>query len=188
MEKMEKKEKILITGTGRCGTTFLIKLFTFLDFNTGYNKDNYKNFIHSNCNSGMERRYNEKYDILKNPIFLSNIKIILEDTSVIIKTVIIPIRDLKSSAMSRLKNNNSTGGLWNAVDESSQIQYYKDILTNYLYFMTKYDINTIFIDFDKMITDRKYLFDKIKNILDEKNIDFEVFSNVYDTVSLTSKP
>ena len=28
-------EKILITGTGRCGTTFLIKLFSFLGYNTG---------------------------------------------------------------------------------------------------------------------------------------------------------
>ena len=28
---------------------------------------------------------------------------------------------------------------------------------------------------------------KIKSILDEKNIDFNVFSNVYDEVTLTSK-
>ena len=58
-------EKILITGTGRCGTTFLIKLFSFLDFNTGYNRNNYKLSIFSNCNSGMERNYNEKYYIIK---------------------------------------------------------------------------------------------------------------------------
>jgi hypothetical protein len=49
--------KILITGTGRCGTTFLIKLFSFLNFNTGFNKDNYKVFIFSNCNSGLEKNY-----------------------------------------------------------------------------------------------------------------------------------
>jgi hypothetical protein len=53
--------------------------------------------------------------------------------------------------------------------------------------MTKYDINTIFLDFDKMINDKTYLFYKIKSILDEKNIEFDVFSNVYDEVSLTSK-
>lgn len=53
--------------------------------------------------------------------------------------------------------------------------------------MTKYDIPTIFIDFDKMINDKKYLFDKIKSILDEKNIDFDNFSNIYDEVSLISK-
>ena len=53
--------------------------------------------------------------------------------------------------------------------------------------MTKYEINTIFINFDKMINDKIYLFNKIKSILDEKNIDFELFCNVYDEVSLTSK-
>lgn len=57
----------------------------------------------------------------------------------------------------------------------------------YIYIMTKYDIPTIFIDFDKMINDKKYLFDKIKSILDEKNIDFDNFSNIYDEVSLISK-
>jgi hypothetical protein len=38
----ESNEKILITGTGRCGTTFLIKLFTFLGFDTGFDKTNYQ--------------------------------------------------------------------------------------------------------------------------------------------------
>ena len=121
-------EKILITGTGRCGTTFLIKIFSFLKFNTGYNKDNYKNFIFSNCNSGMERKYTENFYILKSPTFMSNIKTIIEDKSVIIKTIIIPIRDFKLSAISRIKNKKIAGGLWNATDELSQIQYYKDIL------------------------------------------------------------
>jgi hypothetical protein len=180
-------DKILITGTGRCGTTFLIKLFSFLNFNTGFNKDNYKDFIFSNCNSGLEKNYNENYYILKNPTFMSDIKDILQEDSVKIKLVIIPIRDYKISANSRLNNGNNTGGLWNAVDELSQIRYYKDILSDYIYYMTKYEINTIFIDFDKMISDKKYLFNKIKNILDEKHIDFDLFCNVYDEVSVSSK-
>ena len=104
-------EKILITGTGRCGTTFLIKLFSFLEFNTGYNRDNYIKYIFSNCNSGMEKNYKEKYYILKNPEFISNIQNILEDESVKIKLVIIPIRDFKISAISRVNNKNYTGGL-----------------------------------------------------------------------------
>ena len=181
-------EKILITGTGRCGTTFLIKLFTFLEFDTGYNKQDYKSFIHSNCNSGMERNYNEDYYILKNPLFISDIETILKDTSIIIKTIIIPIRDLKISSESRVKHKYNAGGLWNANNSLSQLLYYKKILANYLYFMTKHDINTIFINFDKMVTDKKYLFNKIKSILDEKNIDFDIFCNIYDEVSLISKP
>jgi hypothetical protein len=181
-------EKILITGTGRCGTTFLIKLFSFLDFNTGYSRINYKSSIFSNCNSGMERNYKEDYYILKNPLFIQNIDYIVKDTSIKIKNVIIPIRDLEMAATSRVKNGRAAGGLWNAKDKLSQINYYKNILTNYMVISTKYDINTIFIDFDKMINDKTYLFNKLKNILDEKNIDLETFSHVYDEVSLSSKP
>ena len=181
-------EKILITGTGRCGTTFLIKLFSFLDFNTGYNRNNYELSISSNCNSGMERNYKDNYNVLKNPHFIVNIEHIIKDTSITIKNVIIPIRDLKTSATSRVNHGNQNGGLWCANDELSQINFYKNILTNYIVISTKYDINTIFIDFDKMINDKIYLFNKLKNILDEKNIDLEIFSRVYDEVSLSSKP
>ena len=49
--------------------------------------------------------------------------------------------------------------------------------------MTKYEIPTIFVDFDK-----KYLFDKLECILQEKNITFDFFSKIYDEVSEISKP
>ena len=117
-----------------------------------------------------------------------DIENILKDKSIKIKNIIIPIRDLKISAESRVKHGKQPGGLWNAVDELSQIDFYKNILTNYIFISTKYDVNTIFIDFNKMINDKSYLFDKLKNILDEKNIDLETFSSVYDEVSLSSKP
>ena len=181
-------EKVLITGTGRCGTTFLIKLFSFLDFDTGFNINNYTSSISTNCNSGMERKYTENYYVLKNPLFMSNIENIVKDTTIKIKSVIIPIRNLELSAKSRAKHKFKNGGLWNAKDESSQIDFYKNILTNYIYISTKYDINTIFIDFDKMVYDEIYLFNKLKHILDEKNIDLDTFSQVYNDVSLTSKP
>ena len=180
-------EKIFITGTGRCGTTFMIKLFSFLNFDTGYNRENYKNNISANCNSGMERIYIDKFYIIKNPRIINNIAHILADTSVKIKTIIIPIRDYELSAISRVNHGTQNGGLWNAVNKKTQIEFYNQIMANYLYYMTKYEINTIFLDFDKMTTNKAYLFDKIKHILSEKNIEFELFSSVYDEVTLTSK-
>ncbi len=39
-----------------------------------------------------------------------------------------------------------------------------------------------------MINDKIYLLNKLKIILDEKNIDLETFSLVYEEVSLCSKP
>jgi hypothetical protein len=182
-------DKILITGTGRSGTTFLIKLFSFLDYDTGYNKDTYMNSISKNCNSGMERKYTEKYYILKNPSFIVNIANIMNDKTVNIKQVIITIRDYNESANSRARiGRGKDGGLWNAKDKETQQTFYAQIISNYVYFMTKYEINTIFIDFDKMVNDKEYLFNKLKIILDEKNINFTYFSDIYDEVSLTSKP
>ena len=181
-------EKVLITGTGRCGTTFLIKLFSFLEFNTGYDRSNYEFSIFPNCNSGMERLYDDPYYVLKNPTFIVDIEKIVNDASVIVKRVIIPLRDLTAAAKSRAFYGEKPGGLWNAVDEASQIEFYKNILLNYIEISTKYDISTIFINYEKMIIDKVYLFRKLKNMLDEKNIDFETFSRVYDEASSASKP
>ena len=175
-------EKILITGTGRCGTTFLIKIFSFLGFDTGFNINNYNKFIYSNCNSGMEKQYKAKHYILKNPSFMGDIeKIVKDKKNITIKTVIIPLRDLDASAQSRVNlGSGNAGGLWHANDKLSQINYYKDIISNYIIISTKYDLNTIFIDFDKMIKNKQYLFNKLKNILDEKNINFKTFSDIYE--------
>ena len=60
-------------------------------------------------------------------------------------------------------------------------------MSKYLYITTKYNIETIFIDFDKMINDKEYLFNKLKIILDEKCVDFNLFCKIYDDVSLNSK-
>jgi len=187
-EKEKEKEKILITGTGRCGTTFIIKLFSFLDFNTGYTRENYKQNIYDVCNSGMERKYTEKFYILKNPEFINQMETIVKSRRIKLKHVIIPIRDYDKSAKSRTKLNRNPGGLWNAKNEQEQLLYYNKIMSNYVFYMTKYEISTIFLDFDKMISNKQYLFDKLKVILDEKNITFEAFSLVYDEVSETSKP
>jgi hypothetical protein len=189
-------EKILITGTGRCGTTFLIKLFTFLEYDTGFTKDNYEKFIFTNCNAGMEKRYVDNHYILKNPYFLDNIHNIIHDKTISVKQIIIPIRNFEMSAKSRCNNVNKdknkclnvAGGFVFAKNEKEQLDYYNKIMSNYIYYMVKFNINTLFLDFDKMISDKKYLYDKLSHILSEKNITFETFSKIYNDVSKTSAP
>jgi hypothetical protein len=184
-------EKILITGTGRCGTTFLIKLFSFLDFDTGFSRENYSQFIFKDCNSGMEKGMDQPNYIIKSPEYFEKIDKVFEifkKENITIKQVIIPIRNYSEAAISRVSHKNNKGGLWNANNGKEQILFYHKIVANYIFYMTKYEINTLFLDFDKMVNDKKYLFEKLKHILDEKNIGFDIFSNVYDEVTLTSKP
>jgi hypothetical protein len=181
-------EKILITGTGRCGTTFLIKLFTFLDFDTGFTKENYKKFIPMNCNAGMEKNYKENHYILKNPDFLINMNSIIQDNRIQIKYVILPIREYNSAAESRASHGKSRGGLvWGAKDMLTQLVVFHKSMANYIRLMTIHEIPTIFLDFEKMTMDKNYLFNKLKPILDEKNVGFDLFSDVYNEVTATSR-
>ena len=69
----------------------------------------------------MEKQYNANHRIIKNPLFIHNIKNIMEDIKIKVKTVIIPIRDFNISALSRVKHGKNKGGLWNATDEASHI-------------------------------------------------------------------
>lgn len=175
-------------GDGRCGTTFLVKLFTFLNFDTGYTRHNYHQSIFANCNSGMEKEYTDKHYILKNPHFITKMEQIVNDPAVKVKTVIIPIRNLHLAAASRVRNKNLPGGLWNSTNHGTQVEYYKKILHDYNEVMTQYNVPTIFLDFHQMTQDKEYLFNMLKSILDEKNTDFDTFSRVYDEVAVTSQP
>ena len=78
------------------------------------------------------------------------------------------------------------GSLWHANNEAEQLQFYHEIMETYLFYMTKYDINTIFLDFDRMVNSRSYLYDKLGFILKEKSINFDTFSLVYDEVTKLS--
>lgn len=179
-------EKILITGTGRSGTTFLVKLFTLLDFDTGFDKKDYLTYVFENCNAGLEKTMNDNHEVLKSPSFIKDIDSIIKDHK--IKLVIIPVRNYTDSAKSRASRGFNNGGLWFAHTAEEQEAFYYKLIANYVYYMTKFDINTAFLDFDRMTTDKQYLYDRLNSIFVEKNISFETYSQAYEEASATSRP
>ncbi len=160
-----KDGKVLITGTGRSGTTFLIELLTLLDLDTGFQRVNYTQYIFPNCGSGMELDVTSPHKFLKNPEFIRDIRNVLNTTT--IQSVIIPIRNYTESASSRAQHGKAqAGGLWgNVTDAISQEVFYYQIMAQYLVSMVRYDIATVFIDFDRMIANHMYLYMKLKHIL-----------------------
>jgi hypothetical protein len=83
------KESILITGTGRCGTTFLVALFTLLGMDTGFTRETLKENIHDKVKGGLEERPG-KYTITKNPGFMFMIESYILQDKQVPKMVIIP--------------------------------------------------------------------------------------------------
>lgn len=178
--------KILITGTGRCGTTFLMRLFTLLNLDTGYSSNNINNSIFSNCNSGMEKEWNAKHRIIKNPRFAVTLNV-FKQNNVKIDYIIMPIRNLDDAAQSRVNHGNHAGGLiYNSRDKNEQIQCYYKMISEVICYTILNDTPLILLNFDKMTTDDSYLYDKLLPVLD--NISYEDFQNAYDKATNLSKP
>jgi len=200
-------KKVLIMGTGRAGTTFLVRMFTRLGFDTGWTKDNYESDVTSGSNAGLEYmpnlQYvidnydNKKIEVYKAPQYTSQLD---DKRAQFIANkffVIIPIRKFEETARSREKNNinRNTGSFHGMTNRDSMVKSYFDqlendhrIIANYIYFMTKFDIETIFLNFETMIRNPQYLFDKMNKILSFKNVNFDLFYENYKIVSEQSKP
>ena len=177
---MNKLDKILISGSGRSGTTFLMLIYIFLDQNTAFSKANYLNYIYESCNSGLETGYNNNEALInKNPEFMNKVLEIIKCEEINVKYFIIPIRKFEECAKSREKYSSGPGGFVYSSNYEEQLQYFKDIYSNYLYMYVKYSIPTIFIDFDKMISDPLYLYEKLLPTF-QTSVSFENFKIAYD--------
>ena len=180
---------IIITGTGRCGTTFLVRLFTLLELDTGFDKKTMISRVFSNCNSGLEtHNLNSTSRIMKDPTLLDQIPRFSNDKLQRIEHVIIPIRNYDEAANSRAKHGNSTGGLCrNAKNAEEQKIADMKSMARYIHAMTMYDIPTTFIDFAKMTSNPEYLFNKLPLCI-MKGITSQRFLNAYLEATNLSMP
>lgn len=175
-------KSVIITSTGRSGTTFLIILYTLLGFHTGYNSDEIHKYLYA-CNSGLERPEADvgNFDVVKNPKFLKTIERIPAQK---IHKVIIPIRNFVRSAKSREYYKNKEGGLFdNAKNFKEQVTVYNEYIAHYIQHMVLNEIPTIFIDFEKMVNDPDYLYSKLQpsfSVNININITKEQFYKCYD--------
>lgn len=159
--------KIVITGTGRCGTSFLMHLFTALGFNTGYNLDECEQHLkRSGCDGGIEHSIGtelfNKSDIVKNPEWFYKPKLLDFD----IDYLIVPFRNLENVALSReLIGSDKYGGFWQgATNQSSQIRIDQKAFYEFMEYVVKADLEIMFLDFPRITTDFLYLHAKLIDV------------------------
>ena len=183
----ELKDSIFITGTGRCGTTFLIALLTLLGMDTGFTRENLKENIHDSCRAGLEYLPG-KYKITKNPVLMFMMEQYILNSKQVPKLVIIPVRQFSESVESRYKNTvkmglldakyKGHGGLWYANTKEEQMLFYNKCMAEYIQLMTLYDIPTKFIDLYRMTSNSRYLFDSLKDVF-EPDVTYQKFEECY---------
>jgi hypothetical protein len=184
------KHHLLISGTGRAGTTFLVQLMTELGLDTGFL--NSKDGMHPDCNAGMEWPLEEicKHTapyVVKSPVDNKKISQVLETPGVVIDFMIIPVRDLYAAAESRRANAKragnakTAGGLLLTKNPGQQetvlaVQFY-----HLVHVLAKHDVPMIWLHFPRLVKEEEYLYGKLKPAL--PGTDFSAFTRAFQAVS-----
>jgi hypothetical protein len=184
-EASTKPDKVLITGTGRCGTTFLIRLFTLLGLDTGYMPETMEKHTWKHCNAGMERPISHKLTFIKNPTLITTLATQVKSFNLF---VIIPLRDFGDAARSRALLGKNPGGLWGATDASGQEENYEKWVCKALVDIVQNDIPHVFLDFNRMTTSPDYLYKALEPLMQKYGVTYERFQPAWRRADEISKP
>jgi hypothetical protein len=166
------KHHLIISGTGRAGTTFLVQLFTVLGLDTGFS--DLQSAMYENCDAGMEKDIHlpDAPYIIKTPWLCDYLDEVLEAGNRVIDHAIVPVRDLYSAAQSRRDVSSRTdpalypagipGGLWHTNKPEQQEAVLTDELYKLIYTLARRDIPLTLLHFPKLIHDPDYLFRKLE--------------------------
>ena len=190
------KKHVLITGTGRAGTTFLVQLLTNLGLETGFSKDNMP--IDKNARAGLENSLlnpDAPY-IVKHPTFIFRAEETL-NANIEIEHVFIPMRNLYEAAESRRKVSKEglkqerfldrilyklnlkqiPGALTQTRSARKQEKVLITALYDALLRLSDRPIPVTLMQYPRLTKDCDYLYDKLRPIL--KEIDLDTFRSVY---------
>lgn len=197
------RNHIVISGTGRAGTTFLVELFTHLGLDTGFTADELAMRKDKHACAGLEHdiRKPSSPHVVKTPHFCDIAEQILAREDIVIEHVIIPVRDVYAAAESRrrvraaaqaqesiltrmaksFRPRRDPGGLWHTAKGHEQEfillqQFYK--LT---FALSGTNTPVTLLRFPRLVNDPQYLYEKLKPMLGE--IDLEQFSAVFERTS-----
>ncbi len=181
------RHHVIITGTGRTGTSFLVQLLTRLGLDTGFSIDELDGKLDAIGRAGLEsniRDENASY-VVKSPNISNYIEEVLQDSNIKLDLIIIPIRDISEAANSRVKvsqenlkkkgflgrifgsKRGHAGGMIKTSDPEKQQFVLLRSLSHLLVECAKHDQQIALIHYPRLMDDANYLYRKLQPILGE---------------------
>lgn len=170
---MSITNKIVVTGTGRCGTSFLMQLLTNCGLNTGYSREEAETSIAriDGLNAGIEhgtlndRTFKSEY--IKNPNWLTIENFTLLKKTHHIERVLLLIRDFEAVAKSKEYMHSTTHGSYGgfslgATDIDSQRVANALALYVFIEHISRIGVKFTIINFNKMMSSPNYLYGKLE--------------------------
>jgi hypothetical protein len=170
------RHHVVISGTGRAGTTFLVQLLGRLGLETGVGSGVVSG-LDGTANAGLEcdiRRSDAPY-VVKAPHMCETLEAALADGEVVVDRALVPVRDLYEAAESRrdvLRRSHSelppqllAGGLFGTDDPAAQEAALATRLYQLIHTLAKHDVPTTLLHFPRLVEDPEYLFRKLWPVL-----------------------
>jgi len=183
----QRAHKVIITGTGRAGTTFLVRLLTELGLETGITRKNWHKKFYPECNAGLEHDLLDPTTpyIVKNPALCETLPAALATGRFVIDHVYIPIRELDEATASRIRhggeNGSIPGGLWKTADPSYQRTILAEYFHRLVHVLVVHEIPHTFMLFPRLVEDPAYTFAKLSYLL--PGVTREAFDAVFARIA-----
>jgi hypothetical protein len=173
-----RRHHTIISGTGRAGTTFLVKLLTNLGLDSGFDRNQMETW--SNCNAGLEwdlRDEGAPY-VVKSPWICDYIEELVANPNIEIDYAIVPMRVLEAAAESRRHVERTSqaqasqpecqslpGGLWHTADPAQQESVLARQFHKLFVGLAKSKAQIILLHYPRLTRDPLYLFARLYPLL-----------------------
>lgn len=190
---------MVITGTGRSGTTFLVQLLTNLKLNTGYTQETIQEDMNEHARAGLEmdvRKVGAPH-IVKSTYFCDYVDDVVKREDIKLEHVFVPMRDLYAAAESRryvtekavskkpflkrlidrIRPPKIAGGLMHSRSKCKQEKILMAQFYNLALALAEAHIPVTLLQFPKLVKDSAYLYEKLRPILG--NISYFEFASTF---------
>jgi hypothetical protein len=181
--------RIIIAGTGRTGTTFLVQLFTALRFGTGFSLEGSLSEVDEISHAGLEKALvdDENPYVIKSPWFADHLAEALRAQSINVCAALVPVRDLFSVAESRRRvyleaisrgSNDPLahpGSLWYTdkpqdQEDALMRQFYETIFS-----LVQFEVPIYFLEFPRLVRDPDYTFRTLQPLMSDHGVGYSEF-------------
>ena len=171
------RHHVIISGTGRAGTTFLVILLTHLGLDTGFTPSNMSLFQSARAGLEIDIRDEKAPYIVKNPWLCDYIEEVLSSGKIALDYAFIPIRDLEAASQSRIYVENISdssqypqgipGGLWHTTDPKDQERILSRQFYNLIFYLTRSEVPIMLMHYPRIIKDPAYLYRKLQFLVSD---------------------
>jgi hypothetical protein len=203
------KHHLLITGTGRAGTSFLVRILDALGLETHFSRFGEHSSWDESANAGAENLPLPVLDpklpyVVKSPWAGEFIDQILSDRNLILDAVVIPLRDIEDAASSRVivelrdviehdeiathldspwsHRGKTPGGVIYSLHPLDQKRILAVGFHHLVERLTAAEVPIIFLHFPRLIGDADYLYERLLPVL-RHPVDRESFRSAHEKIA-----